>query len=150
MQTKYQTINDAEIEVYYKELQDLMTVYVAHLNHLRYKFFKQFNISSQQYEFLNVLASNHPNPVNMMKVRELMPDKMSDVTRISDRLLNEEFISKNHSEFDKRNIVINITERGLELLKEIKLKNDTLTHHLKSLNSDEIELFNKIMKKINL
>ncbi len=142
--------NDAEIEVYYKELQDLMTVYTAHLNHLRYKFFKQFKISAQQYEFLNVVELNHPNPVNMMKIRELMPDKMSDVTRISERLLNEGFISKKHLEFDKRNIVINITEKGQQLLKEIKLKNDTLTDHLKTLNPVEIELFNKIMKKINL
>lgn len=150
MQIETLTNNDAEIEVYYKELQDLMTVYTAHLNHLRYKYFKQFKISAQQYEFLNVVELNHPNPVNMMKIRELMPDKMSDVTRISERLLNEGFISKKHLELDKRSIVISITEKGQELLKEIKLKNDTLTDHLKTLNPDEIELFNKIMKKINL
>jgi DNA-binding MarR family transcriptional regulator len=150
MQIEPLTMNDAEIEVYYKELQDLMTVYTAHLNHLRHKFFKEFKISSQQYEFLNVVELNHPNPVNMMKVRELMPDKMSDVTRISERLLNEGFIFKKHLEFDKRNVVISITEKGQQLLKEIRLKNDVLTNHLKSLNSDEIELFNKIMKKINL
>lgn len=140
---------EAEIEIYYKELQDLIVVYTAHLNHLRYQFFKQFDLSSHQYAFLKAVLSHHPLPISMMKARELMPEKMSDVTRIAARLENEGLIKRRQDAGDKRVIEVSITEKGLELIKEVDQKSSVLTEHYKILSKDEIELLNKFIKKMS-
>lgn len=150
MNNTTELLNEAEIEVYYKELQDLIIVYSAHLNHLRYQFFKKFNLSSHQYAFLKVLISHYPSPINMMKVRELMPEKMSDVTRIANRLEKEEYIMRKQDSTDKRIVEVKITEKGINMLNEIENNSQTLTEHLKTLSNEELELLGKIIKKINI
>lgn len=84
--------------------------------------FKQFNITLQQFNILRILRGQHPNSISATEIKSRMVDKNSDVSRLLDRLLAKNVISKKTSSSDKRAADINLTEDGLELLRTIDKK----------------------------
>ena len=76
-----------------------------------------------------------------------MLDKMSDTSRIVDRLVLKKLVSKNTCEFDKRLVDISITNNGLELLSRMD-KSDTIDDYLKNLSSEEAEMLSDLLDKI--
>lgn len=84
--------------------------------------FKPFNITLQQFNILRILRGQHPNSISATEIKSRMIDKNSDVSRLLDRLLAKNIITKKTSSNDKRAADINLTEEGLELLKAIDKK----------------------------
>ncbi len=84
--------------------------------------FKQFNITLQQFNILRILRGQHPNSISATEIKSRMVDKNSDVSRLLDRLLAKNVISKKTSSSDKRAADINLTEDGLELLRTVDKK----------------------------
>jgi DNA-binding MarR family transcriptional regulator len=78
-----------------------------------------YDITTQQFNILRILRGQYPNPstINLLKIRML--DKMSDASRIVDRLVQKGLALKNTNVSDKRAVDILITEKGLTLLKKI-------------------------------
>ena len=75
-----------------------------------------YDITQQQFNVLRILRGQYPKPctINLLKSRIL--DKLSDVSRIVDRLVQKEYIQKNINSFDKRALDIVISKKGLTLL----------------------------------
>jgi DNA-binding MarR family transcriptional regulator len=82
------------------------------------------DITSQQYNILRILRGAH-KPLSTLQLRARMLDKMSDTSRIVDRLVKKEFVKKIASLTDKRLVDISITNKGLNLLKKLD-GNETL------------------------
>lgn len=80
--------------------------------------FKHEDITSQQYNILRILRGAK-GPLSTLELRSRMLDKMSDTSRIVDRLLKKEFVNKTISSKDKRLVEISITNKGLNVLKKL-------------------------------
>ena len=56
------------------------------LNNIQSEFFKSSGITSQQFNVLRILRGQNPNPASVKLIRERMLDKMSDASRIVEKL----------------------------------------------------------------
>lgn len=82
-------------------------------------FFKPFQITAQQFNILRILKGQHPNSISATEIKSRMLDRNSDVSRLLDRLLGKNLVTKRTCPNDKRATDVNITEEGLELLRSI-------------------------------
>lgn len=110
--------------------------------------FKKYKLTPQQYNILRILRGRHPEPANLHTLRERMIDKMSDVSRIVERLRIAGFIERTASGNDRRAVDIKITEKGIELLTKMKKEEEILDSILKNLTADETKILNDILDKI--
>jgi DNA-binding MarR family transcriptional regulator len=78
-----------------------------------------YDITTQQFNVLRILRGQYPRPSTVSFVKETMLDKMSDASRIIDRLLQKELIMKHNNHKDKRAVDIIISDKGLSLLAKI-------------------------------
>ena len=118
------------------------------LNNQSVQFFKPFNITPQQYNILRILRGQYPKVININAIKERMLDKMSDVSRIADRLAKQQLILKQPNMIDKRNADITISEKGLDLLKKIDTDINefkSLMHHL---SVEEMTQLNMLLNKV--
>ncbi|HEY0039943.1 MAG TPA: MarR family transcriptional regulator, partial [Flavisolibacter sp.] len=74
------------------------------------------DITHQQYNILRILRGAHPKPLSTLQIRERMLDKMSDTSRIVDRLVLKDLVEKRTCSKDKRLVDVTITEKGQALL----------------------------------
>ncbi len=87
-------------------------------------FFKSFGITNQQFNILRILRGQHPNKISGAEIKSRMLDKNSDVSRLLDRLTTKKLAIKSQCPNDKRAADIVITEKGLQLLKQLDDKMD--------------------------
>ena len=88
----------------------------------QHEFFKPFGITTQQFNILRILRGQHPNAISGVEIKGRMLDRNSDISRLLDRLLKKELVTKSQSENDKRAANVSITEKGLTLLRKKKKK----------------------------
>jgi DNA-binding MarR family transcriptional regulator len=77
-----------------------------------------------------------------------MLDKMSDTSRIVDRLIAKELVVKNTCEKDKRLVDITLSPKGLDLVDQLDQFNDRIDALLKGINESEAATINQILDKI--
>lgn len=110
--------------------------------------FKTFDITRQQYNVLRILRGQHPNPVPVSLIKERMLDKMSDASRIVDRLLKKALIAKRISKEDRRSADILISESGLNLLDQMDDVMSSFNDRIKVLKESEAEQLNNLLDKL--
>ena len=111
-------------------------------------FVKPENITHQQYNILRILRGSHPEPLSTLQIRERMIDKMSDTSRIVDRLIVKGFVKKNICKADKRLVDVSITEKGRKLLLKLDDKSSEIDEIFFNLSDAEAETFSKLLDKI--
>ena len=116
------------------------------LEYIQLQFFKQFEITPQQYNVLRILRGQYPKPATVSLVKERMIDQNSDASRIIERLRKIDFVERLTNEQDRRAVDIIITTKGLELLKKIDKLLPELRDPVKTLNQDEILAFNALLE----
>ena len=105
-------------------------------------------ITPQQFNILRILRGAQPHPISTLQIRERMLDKMSDTSRIVDRLVIKGLANKKTNLNDKRLVDISITNAGLDLLKRLDIKNDEMDAILGKLNGGEVKTLNILLDKI--
>ncbi|RZL44952.1 MAG: MarR family transcriptional regulator [Pedobacter sp.] len=107
-----------------------------------------FDITPQQYNVLRILRGQYPSPstVNLIKARIL--DKMSDTSRIVDRLIQKGYVDKSVNNYDKRAVDIIISDKGLSLLKKMDKEVNFSTFIEPNLTEDEAEQLNVLLDKM--
>ena len=118
------------------------------LEYIQLQFFKQFEITPQQYNVLRILRGQYPKPATVSLVKERMIDQNSDASRIIERLRKIDFVERLTNEQDRRAVDIIITTKGLELLKKIDKLLPELRDPVKTLNQDEILAFNALLEAL--
>jgi DNA-binding MarR family transcriptional regulator len=83
-----------------------------------------------------------------MQIRERMLDKMSDTSRIVDRLIVMELVRKNICPRDKRLVDVVITDKGLDLLAQLDLHADELDSVIGNLTCTEMQQLNHLLDKM--
>ncbi len=79
----------------------------------------KYDVTLQQYNILRILRGQHPNPATVNLLKERMLDKMSDASRIVERLIQKELVSRSVNQKDRRAVDIFISPRGLEILAKL-------------------------------
>ncbi len=117
------------------------------LNEQISKMLSEQGVTHQQYNILRILRGS-VTPLSTLKIRERMLDKMSDTSRIVDRLIAKELVIKSTCEKDKRLVDITLSEKGLNLVDQLDQYNARIDALLKSLNANEAETMNELLDKI--
>lgn len=111
------------------------------------QFLESEDITHQQYNILRILSQSD-TPLSTMKIRERMLDKMSDTSRIVERLLKKNLVNKQVCRYDKRLVDVTINDKGLQLLHRLDKKNDEVDAIISNLNLEEVEIVNQLLDKI--
>ncbi len=105
------------------------------------------SLTLQQFNILRILRGS-PKPLSTLQIRERMLDKMSDTSRIVDRLIIKELVKKITCKKDKRLVDITITDKGIKILEELDTQEDKMEAIIKALTKAEAETLNTLLDKI--
>jgi len=109
---------------------------------------KPFQITSQQFAILKILHNIQPTPVTIKQIRSQMPDKMSDVSRIVEKMRSKGLIDRKINSEDRRNVDISITDKGLSAYNDTEPSFRAIERQLNKLSSDEVQQLNQLLKKL--
>lgn len=109
---------------------------------------KQYNISPEQYNVLRILRGQYPNPSSVMLLNERMLDKMSNVSRIVEKLRVKNLLIRKECPADRRQVDITITDEGLSLLKQIDKNSFISEHAAQNLSPEEAAQLNELLDKV--
>jgi DNA-binding MarR family transcriptional regulator len=109
---------------------------------------KPYDISSQQYNILRILRGQYPNPATIKLIKGRMLDKMSDVSRLVDRLKVKGLLERKECKNDRRNVDVIISQDGLKLLSEVEDKIDNIHELLGVLSDSEINILNDCLDRL--
>jgi DNA-binding MarR family transcriptional regulator len=106
-----------------------------------------YDITNQQFNILRILRGSK-RPLSTLQIRDRMLDKMSDTSRIVDRLVKKELVEKAVCEADKRLVDIRITDKGMALLLELDNRNEDTDKLLSGLDEQEAKQLNHLLDKL--
>jgi len=106
------------------------------------------DITPQQFNILRILRGSYPQPLSTLKIREKMLEKMSDTSRIVDRLIAKGLVKKVICKTDRRLVDVIITEKGKKLLERLDAREDDLDAALSNLSEKEAALLSDLLDKI--
>ncbi len=110
---------------------------------------KPFNISWQQFNILRILRGMHPEPATVKLLTERMIDKMSNASRLVEKLKQKGLVARTNCEEDRRRVNVYITEAGLELIREAsEVMESQLENRLQVISDQEAEELNRILDKM--
>lgn len=109
---------------------------------------KPFDLTHQQYNVLRILKGRFPDSCAAYDIKEVMIDKGPDLTRLIDRLIVKDYVTRSECEENRRKLDITITKKGLDLIKKIEpLLKKQLIDQAKITNKEADEL-SRILDKM--
>lgn len=118
--------------------------WMSYKNHSK---FKNGDITPQQFNVLRILRGQFPAPCNLKLVKERMLDRMSDASRIVDKLKAKGLLERHECPNDRRNVDLLITEKGLALLKSLDHIDEEFKSTFKNLSVAEAKQLNELLDK---
>ena len=131
---------------YQKAIINLIYTY-NWMNEKMKKVFDKEDITGQQYNILRILRGAG-KPISTLQIRERMLDKMSDTSRIVDRLVLKGLAKKTVCKDDKRLVDVSISNKGKTLLEKIDRYEKDMDAILGNLTDAEAIILNKLLDKI--
>jgi len=110
--------------------------------------FESEDITSQQFNILRILRGSFPQPLSTLQIRERMLEKMSDTSRIVDRLIVKGLVKKVTCKNDRRLVDVIITDKGKKLLERLDAKQDEMDAVLSNLSEKDANLLSDLLDKI--
>ncbi|NJB70672.1 DNA-binding MarR family transcriptional regulator [Saonia flava] len=109
---------------------------------------KPFDVSLQQFNVLRILRGQNGKPANLSTLNERMVTKMSNTTRLVDKLLLKEFVERTTCESNRRKVEITLTKKGGTVLEKmdyviIKTQNSLLNNF----KDEELIELNSLLNK---
>ena len=112
---------------------------------------KPFDISLQQFNVLRILRGRKGKAANLNTVQQRMIHKMSNTSRLIDKLIEKKLVQRDICADNRRKIELFITKRGLNLLSNLDNKIQmTEAEILKPLSIDDQKILRNLINKITL
>lgn len=111
------------------------------------KIFKRYGLSSQQYNVLRILNGSYPKSLNLSQIKSRMLDKMSDTSRVVERLRLSGYLTRAISKEDRRESIITISKKGLKLVEEMKAEETSMDQISNGLTATESAQLCKLLDK---
>jgi DNA-binding MarR family transcriptional regulator len=110
-------------------------------------FLEEEDITQQQYNIMRILRGSQ-KPLSTLQIRERMLDKMSDTSRIVERMLKKGLVEKSICSSDKRLVDVILSKEGYDVLEKLDKKNDEIDSVLHHLSIEEAETINRLLDKM--
>ena len=113
------------------------------------KVLKPFDITPQQFNVLRILKGRQGEACSLQTIQERMISKMSNTTRLVDKLIKKEFVKRTQCETNRRKVDIVITPKGLLALDEIsEVVDQSEARMTDQLSTSELEDLNALLNKL--
>jgi DNA-binding MarR family transcriptional regulator len=132
---------------YHKAVVNLTYTY-GWLNNVLRAEFEKYNLTLQQFNVLRILRGQYPNPATVNLIKERMLDKMSDASRIVDRLVQKGLVSRCTNNKDRRAVDIRISDLGLEILTKMDTEVKTKELFKNNLTAEEAGQLSNLLDKL--
>jgi DNA-binding MarR family transcriptional regulator len=110
---------------------------------------KPFDISTQQFNVLRILKGMKGKPSSLQTIQGRMINKMSNTTRLVDKLIKKGFVEREQCETNRRKVDITITSQGIENLSIITTAVDNAEMNIiENLSSKELRNLNLLLNKL--
>ena len=131
------------------EKAEINILYTANwMNLSLHQLIKSYNISLQQFNILRILRGQKGKPAALKLLTERMLDKMSNTSRLVDKMLTKELLERSICPNNRRQVEITLTSKGLKVCNEIS---DLIEkHRMESLKItiEEAREINRILDKM--
>ncbi|MGB0932043.1 MAG: MarR family winged helix-turn-helix transcriptional regulator [Chitinophagales bacterium] len=110
---------------------------------------KPYGITSQQFNILRILKGQYPNAVTVKQLSARMIDKMSNASRLVEKLRKKELVVRTECPKDRRRVDIVLTDKGMTLVDTAtKAINEALNQHLQNISIEEAQIINGVLDKM--
>ena len=110
--------------------------------------FEAEDITPQQFNILRILRGSFPKPLSTLQIRERMLEKMSDTSRIVDRLITKGLVKKLTCKNDRRLVDVIISDKGKKLLERLDTRQDEIDGVLGNLSEKDANILSELLDKI--
>jgi DNA-binding MarR family transcriptional regulator len=131
---------------YQKSIINLIYTYNWMNEHMKLVF-DRYEITSQQFNILRILRGAG-EPLSTLQIRQRMLDRMSDTSRIVDRLIKKELVKKTICKSDRRLVDVIISDKGKKLLEKLDSCNEDLDAVFENLSVTDARKLNQLLDKI--
>nr|WP_297784748.1 MarR family transcriptional regulator [uncultured Allomuricauda sp.] len=109
---------------------------------------KPFEVSLQQFNVLRILRGQQGKPANLSTLNERMVTKMSNTTRLVDKLLAKGFVNRTVCPSNRRKVEIVITDSGLKVLGQMDESLEEAHQVIfQNFKKQDLEQLNKLLDK---
>lgn len=109
---------------------------------------KPFDLSPEQYNVLRILRGQNGVPTTVSSIQERMLNKMSNASRLVDKLKAKLLIERRECPSDRRQVDIVITEKGLQILTDLQVYMEGFNNQVINLSEEEVVLMNTLLDKL--
>jgi DNA-binding MarR family transcriptional regulator len=132
---------------YHKMVINLSYTY-GWMNNFTRRHFEKHNLTQQQFNILRILRGQYPKPATVNLLKERMIDKMSDASRIVDRLVQKGLVSRCTNTKDRRAVDIRISDEGLKILSVMDGEFKAKDIFKDNLTEEEAEQLSNLLDKL--
>lgn len=120
----------------------------SHIVSKQSNLFKPFGLSPEQYNVLRILRGQNGNPITVSSIQDRMLNKMSNASRLVEKLKQKNLVVREECPTDRRQVDILITPKGLEVLEKLESAIYNLNRELVQLTEEEVEQLNFLLDKL--
>ena len=109
---------------------------------------KKHSVTPEQYNVLRILRGSAPKPLMLGDITSRMIDKSSNATRLVEKLRQKGLVDREICKNNRRQVDINITPKGLLILKNLDAESDLWIKMMQGINKKEAQQLNKLLDKL--
>lgn len=110
---------------------------------------KTHGLSEPQFNVLRILRGQKGKPANLGTIQERMVSRMSNTTRLVDKLIAKQLVERVTCEKNRRKVEITITSKGLDLLSRLDPEIDHLEKKMtQNLEENEVKRLTELLQKL--
>jgi DNA-binding MarR family transcriptional regulator len=121
-------------------------IFTCHwLEYYHSKMLKPYDITPQQFNILRILRGQHPKCATVSLLQDRMLDKMSNASRLVEKLRLKGLVERHQDEADRRQCRVTISNNGLNLLSKLDLASDESDLMNKNFSIEEANKLNELL-----
>ncbi|EKB50995.1 MarR family winged helix-turn-helix transcriptional regulator [Cecembia lonarensis] len=120
----------------------------SHIVSQQSSLFKPFGLSPEQYNVLRILRGQNGNPITVSSIQERMLNRMSNASRLVEKLKQKGLVIREESARDRRQVDVLITDKGLDVLQNLEASIYRLNRELVKLNEEEVNQLNDLLDRL--
>ena len=111
---------------------------------------KKENLTLEQYNVLRILKGKYPEAMCVKDIASRIVEKNSNVPRIIDRLVAKNLSKRTPSKKDKRETLVSLTDKGMEMLERGTVQTWEVTNGMNALSEDDARMLNELLEKMRI
>lgn len=111
---------------------------------------KKEDLTLEQYNVMRILKGKYPEQMCVKDIASRTIEKSSNVPRILDRLVAKKLARRTPSKEDKRETLVSLTEKGIDVLTRANVLTWEVTNGMTALTEDEARTLNDLLEKMRI